>query len=83
MKKVFESELVGIWESAERIIVYELEGEEFQEFESMSHHERCDAIGVYEERGTGVMPGALYHSYGFDFPSIAFMVVTERIAYNV
>ena len=81
MKKIFESELRGENESAQKIHVYELSSEdEYWEFENMNFNEKCEYCGVAE--ATCVMPGALYHSYMFD-NSCTYVVMYETVAYNV
>ena len=81
MKKIFESDLRGEGESAEKIHVYEFSSkEEYWEFAEVSFNDKCALCGVTEE--TGVMPGALYHRYDFDY-STTYAVMYETVAYNV
>ena len=84
MKKIFESELNGWDESAERIHVYAREYEKDDEFymylEHMDHDEKCDAFGFYEEHN--VAPGTMYHRYEFDITS-THVVIYETVAINV
>ncbi len=81
MKKIFESELHGWDESAERVHVYALESdEEFFELDEMNFDERCEVFGVCEENY--VAPGAMYHKYSFCLEG-NHMIITERVAYNV
>lgn len=81
MKKIFESELHGWDESAERVHVYELENEdEYEAIEEMSHWQRCELFNVSEE--WNVMPGAMYHRYYFHLGG-NHIVMTEHVAYNV
>lgn len=81
MKKIFESEFSGDFESTQKIYVYEFGNkDEFWKFDEMSFKEKCEYFGVCEEYS--VMPGALFHRYGFDHSS-TYVVVYETIAYNV
>lgn len=82
MKKIFESPLNG-WESAERVHVYAFEkSEEFWEFSEMSHDERCALFNVFDESGTNVRPGAMYHTYVFDYSTLH-VIMYEKIYYNI
>ena len=83
MKKIFESDYAGYGESADKIFIYKLDEGEYEGIYEMSHRERCDLMGVFDESGTGVMPGALYHSYSIDLESDAYLIMVETIAYNV
>lgn len=83
MKKIYESPLNGWDESAERVHVYALESDnEYWELKEMTHKERCDYFGVFDDTGYDVMPGALYHTYSFDFGS-NHIIMYETVAYNV
>ncbi|MBP5461997.1 MAG: hypothetical protein J6Y20_07725 [Lachnospiraceae bacterium] len=83
MRKVFESGLRGFSESASKIYVYEFDDEyEAEEFYNLEHDERCGVMGVFDERGYDVMPGALYHGYDFSCTD-GFLVMTETSALNV
>ena len=81
MKKIFESELRGEYESAQKIHVYEFENEDdYWEWVNRNFNQKCEYCGVNEE--TCVMPSALYHSYAFD-NSTTYGVMYETVAYNV
>ena len=83
MKMIYESPLNGWDESGERLYIYELESdEEYWEFYEMTFDEKCEYFNVYEEPDYTIMPGGLYHRYGFSLSS-NHMVISEIIAYNV
>ena len=83
MKKIYESPVNGWDESAERVYVYALESDdEYWELDNMTFDEKCECFGVSEEPDYSVMPGGLYHRYGFSLSS-NHVVVSEVIAYNV
>lgn len=85
MKKIYESEFHSHtnYESAERIIVYQLAGDdEYWDFSNMNHKERCDYFGVFDEGGYNVAPGARYYTYSFDY-STSHVIMYETIAMNV
>ena len=83
MKKIYESQLNGWDESAERIYVYALESdEEYWEIDDMTFEEKCRYFDVFEEPSYAVMPGGLYHRYEFELTS-NHVIVSERISYNV
>ena len=83
MKKIFESELNGWNESAERIHIYVLENDdEYWEFEDMTHKEKCEYFNVFDETGYAVLPGATYHTYDFH-STVNHIVMIETIALNV
>ena len=84
MKKIFESDYNG-WsiEGADRIYVYELENEdEFWEFESMSHKQKCRYFDVFDESGYDIMPGAKYYTYEF-INTGKHIIMCETAAYNI
>ena len=81
MKKIFESELRGEGESAQKVYVYEFTSEEeYWHFCNLSFNDKCWYCGVSEEGC--VIPGALYHRYEFD-NSTTYVVMYETVAYNV
>lgn len=82
MKKIFESELNGLYDySAEKLHVYALESnDEWWEFEDMTEEEMCDYFGVVDEYN--VAPGARYKQYDFKLTS-THIIMVETIAYNV
>lgn len=83
MQKIYESPLHGWDESAERIYIYELENDdEFWELEDMTHEQRCEYFGVFDETGYFVMPGAKYYTYSFAI-TLNHVIITETVAYNV
>lgn len=83
MKQIFDSNYYGDDDSAERIYVYALESiDEFWELQSMSHNEKCELFGVFDESGYEVMPGAIYYTYTFDV-SLHFITMCETMAINV
>ena len=84
MKKIYESTLNGLDESASKVHVYAIESEsEYWDFVWKNHDERCDYFGVFDDSGSfGVMPGALYHTYAFDC-STHYIIMYETVAYNV
>jgi hypothetical protein len=84
MKKIYESPLNGWDESATRVHVYAIENdEEYWNFSDMSFWERCDYFGVHDDGGAFcVAPGALYHSYEFDYTT-HHIIMHETVAYNV
>lgn len=83
MKKVFESKINGFDESTEQITLYSLDSEEERrELDEMTHEELCDLLGVFDESGYEVMPGAIYHTYDIEVTG-AFLIVTDCVAYNV
>jgi len=81
VKKIFESDLNGFDESADKIHIYAFEDEtEYLEYEDMPHNDRLGAFGFAEE---GIVaPGATYHRYSFEI-SCNHVIVTETIALNV
>ncbi len=62
--------------------VYQLEGNEFWELDSMSHVEKCALIGVEDQADFDVMPGGVFHSYQF-IVKPEYMIVEETLACNV
>jgi hypothetical protein len=85
MKKIYESEFHNHdnYESAERVIVYQLtSNDEYWRFLDMTHKERCDFFGVFDEAGYDVAPGAKYRTYAFDY-SGNHVIMYETIAWNV
>lgn len=83
MKKLYESEYRGFDESATKIAVYEFESaKEREEFDEMSHNERCEYFNVFDEAGYEVMSGAPYHTYWFEC-SNGILVMFDRLALNV
>lgn len=82
MKKIFESRLYATegGDSAERVYVYELEGDDFWELYEASHEEKCEYFNVVEEYG--VMPGGKFHRYAFNISS-EHAVMIETVAWNV
>lgn len=83
MKKIYESPLNGYDEYAERIHVYALESDkEYWELDEMTFDEKCEYFDVYEEPDYSVMPGGVYHRYGFSL-SGTHMVISETVALNV
>lgn len=83
MKKIYESNLNGWDESAERIYVYTLESsDEFWELYEMSFEEKCERFGVFDQTGYIVAPGAQYYTYEFHLTR-KHITVIETVAYNV
>jgi hypothetical protein len=86
MKKIFESEFYNYdnhCESVERVVVYQiLDEDEYWNFSNMSHQERCEYFGVFDESGYDVMPGARYCTYSFDY-SLSHVIVYETLSINV
>ena len=83
MKQIFKSSLNGWDESAERVYVYAIESnDEFWSFYTMSHEERCEMFGVFDESGYEVAPGATYHTYQFELTS-NHIIMIDTIALNV
>ena len=85
MKKIFESDLHNYddYESAERVIVYQIESDdEYWDFSNMSHKERCEHFGVFDEGGYDVAPGARYYTYSFDYTT-RYVIMYETAALNV
>lgn len=83
MKKIYESPLNGWDESASKVHVYAIESDdEYWDFSDMSFRERCELFDVRDECGFCVAPGALYHSYEFDYTT-HHIIMHETIAYNV
>lgn len=83
MKKIFESNLNGWDESANKINVYALESDrEWNEFYDMTHKERCELFNVFDEHGCDIMPGGIYRTYDFNICG-NFIVMTETLALNV
>lgn len=83
MKQIFKSKLNGWSESAERVYVYAIESdEEFWRFYTMSHEERCEEFGVFDESSYDVAPGAMYHTYRFELSS-NHIIMIDTIALNV
>ena len=83
MQKIYESELNGWDESAERIYVYALEDtEEFWKLYEMTFEERCEHFVVVDQTGYIVAPGAKYYTYSFHLDR-KHIIVTETVAYNV
>ena len=83
MKNIFTSKWHGDGESIERVHVYAFDNsDEFWEFESMTHKERCDCFNVFDEFGYSVMPGAVYYTYDF-FNTTKHVVMCETKAMNV
>lgn len=83
MKKLYESPFAPAFEQATRIIVYEIEHDEWDELWDMTHEERLDYFGLYEEPDLAVQPGALYTRYDFDLTDTRHMVITQTDALNV
>ena len=83
MKKIYESPLNGWSEKAERVHVFALENDdEFWEIYNMTHGDKCDYFGVFDEFGYDVAPGALYNTYDFSVSS-NHVIMYETFAYNV
>lgn len=84
MKKIYESQLNGWGESAERVYVYALENDdEYWNLSSiMSHKEMCEYFDVFDEADHEVLPGAIYKTYSFSISS-NHAIMYETIAYNV
>ena len=83
MKKIYESELNGWDESAERIYVYALEDDdEFWDFNAMTFEQKCEHFGVFDQTGYIVAPGAKYYTYAFHLTK-NHIIVTETVSYNV
>ena len=83
MKKVYESKINCVSESAEQITLYALDSqEEREELDELTHGELCDALGVFDQMGYEVAPGAIYHTYNFEITD-AFLIVKETVARNV
>lgn len=85
MKKIYESEFYSHtnYESAERLILYQFEDDdEYWDFSDMTHKERCDYFGVFDQRGYDVAPGARYYTYAFDY-SLSHVIMYETSAMNV
>lgn len=83
MKKIYESQLNGWDESAERIYIYTLENdEEYWDFYDMTFDERCEYFGVCDDSDYFVMPGAKYYTYGF-YLTPKHIIMKETMAYNV
>ena len=85
MKKIFESDLHNYddYESAERVIVCQIESDdEYWDFANMSHKERCEYFGVFDEGGYDVAPGARYYTYSFDYTT-RYVIMYETVALNV
>ena len=82
MKKIFESELYGYGESAEKIHVYQIEDHEFWKFYTMQHDDMCEEFGVFDESDYEVVPGAVYHTYKFELFN-NHIVMVETVALNV
>lgn len=82
MRKIFESKLYATADaySAERVYVYELEGDDFWDLNETTHAEKCEYFNVEEEYG--VAPGSKYHRYEFHI-SAEHAVMIETIAWNV
>jgi hypothetical protein len=85
MKKIYESELHNYdnYESAEKVIVYQITSEdEYWDFSNMTHKERCEYFNVFDEGRYYVAPGARYRTYSFDY-STRHVIMYETIAMNV
>jgi len=83
MKKLYESEYRGFDESATKVAVYEFASEEERdEFDEMSHDERCDYFNVFDQLGCEVIPGAAYHTYGFECAN-GILIMFDTLALNV
>lgn len=83
MKKVFESKVNGFDEQAEIVTVFQLDsGEEEKQLYEMNEQELCDLLGVFDESGYEVAPGAVYHTYRF-YLTGAFLIMNDIIALNV
>ena len=82
MKKIFESRLYATesGDSAERVYVYELEGDDYWDLNETTYEEKCEYFGVFNEYN--VMPGAKYHRYSFKV-SAEHAVMIETVAWNV
>lgn len=83
MKKIYESPLNGYGESAERIYVYALENDdEYYHLSDMTHEEKCEYFGVFDQSDYLVHPGAIYHTYAFHLHS-HHVIMREYVGYNV
>ena len=85
MKKIFESDAHSafIFESVEKVLVFQIKDEEeYDMFVNMSHQERCEYFGVFDERGYDVMPGARYYTYSFDY-SVNHVIMYETLSMNI
>lgn len=82
MKKIFESKIYGECESAEKVHVYQIDNDEFWKFYTMSHEERCEELGVFDESDYEVAPGAVYRAYKFELFN-NHIVMVETVALNV
>ena len=83
MKKIYESQLNGWDESAERIHIYALENDdEYWKFSLMNHSDKCDYFEVWDEYGCMVAPGAMYKTYEFHTTK-NYITITETVSYNV
>lgn len=83
MKKIYESPLNGLDESAERIHIYAIEEEdEWWECYAMTEKELREYFDVYEEPSHAVAPGGLYHRYDFEITS-THVIIVEKVALNV
>lgn len=84
LTKLYESDLHGENESASKIYLYRInDAETYKELEEMTHDELCKLFNVFDESGYEVMPGALYHAYGFSIIPYEAVVMVETITYNV
>ena len=82
MKKIYESQLNGWDESAERIHVYALDNEEEHSMlKEMSNYELQEHFGMYNP-GYEVRPGAMYFVYEFEVTN-NYAIIKEFVAYNV
>ena len=82
MTKIYESQLNGWDESAERIHIYSLDNEEEHTMlKEMSNYELQEHFGMYNP-GYEVRPGAMYFVYTFEITN-NHAIITEFVAYNV
>lgn len=82
MKKIYESQLNGWSESAERIHVYAIESEDERlDLKEMSNYELQEHFGMYNP-GYEVRHGAMYFVYEFAITD-KHVIVTEFVAYNI
>jgi len=81
MTKIYESDFNGWDESAEQIIIYKLDENEYNELDQLNHDELCNLIDVFDQNGYNIIPGAIYHTYEFQLSS-GFLIVTHTKAIN-
>jgi hypothetical protein len=83
MKKIFESEWVFHDDYSQQVTVFQFENEdEYWEFSTMNHMEKCEYFGVFDTSGYEVAPGAMGYSYDFNYNS-SFVTMTETQSLNV